>query len=153
MSTEEQLSQEEITYNILLNIRNTLNVMVEQQCKEDFLTFVRRVAPTLITDWHMGRHIEVLSDKLQKLVEGKIKRLMVFLPPRSSKSVICSKLFLLDLIVLLLTFNDSNYNMLLDQKQTVKFLHRFLLVYSEVLVQIFLKILVLCTVLGKFLHV
>ena len=67
--------------------------MVEQQCKEDFLTFVRKVAPTLITDWHMGRHIEVLSDKLQKVVEGKIKRLMVFLPPRSSKSVICSKLF------------------------------------------------------------
>ena len=93
MLTEEQLSQEEITYNILLNIRNTLDVMVEQQCKEDFLTFVRKVAPTLITDWHMGRHIEVLSDKLQKVVEGKIKRLMVFLPPRSSKSVICSKLF------------------------------------------------------------
>ena len=32
---DSQLSQEEITYNILLNIRNTLNVMVEQQCKED----------------------------------------------------------------------------------------------------------------------
>ena len=90
---KQDLSDQEITYNILLNIRNTLNVMVQQQSKDDFLTYVRKIAPTLITDWHMGRHIEVLSDKLQKVVEGKIKRLMVFLPPRSSKSVICSKLF------------------------------------------------------------
>lgn len=90
---KQNLSDQEITYNILLSIRNTLNVMVQQQSKDDFLTFVRKVAPTLITDWHMGRHIEVLSDKLQQVVEGKIKRLMVFLPPRSSKSVICSKLF------------------------------------------------------------
>jgi predicted phage terminase large subunit-like protein len=41
----------------------------------------------------MGRHIEVISNKLQDLEKGKLKRLMVFLPPRSSKSVICSKLF------------------------------------------------------------
>ena len=34
-----------------------------------------------------------ISEKLQKVESGEIKRLMVFLPPRSSKSVICSKLF------------------------------------------------------------
>ena len=47
----------------------------------------------LVSDWKMGRHIEIISDKLRDLEEGKLKRLMVFLPPRSSKSVICSKLF------------------------------------------------------------
>ena len=41
----------------------------------------------------MGRHIEVISEKLQQVENGEIKRLMVFLPPRSSKSVVCSKLF------------------------------------------------------------
>ena len=51
------------------------------------------MAPTLVSDWRMGRHIEVISEKLQQLESGEIKRLMVFLPPRSSKSVICSKLF------------------------------------------------------------
>ena len=90
---EESLSQEDITYNVLLNVKNNLVDLVNKQSKDDFLTFVRAMAPTLVSDWKMGRHIELISDKLQQVVEGKIKRLMVFLPPRSSKSVICSKLF------------------------------------------------------------
>ena len=64
-----------------------------QESKDDFLTFVRQMAPTLISDFKMGKHIEVISEKLRQLESGEIKRLMVFLPPRSSKSVICSKLF------------------------------------------------------------
>ena len=86
-------NEEDITYNVLLNINNNLKDIVNKQCQDDFLTFVRAMAPTLVSDWKMGRHIELISDKLQQVVEGKIKRLMVFLPPRSSKSVICSKLF------------------------------------------------------------
>ena len=46
------------------------------------------MAPMLVSDWKMGKHIEVLSGKLSQLESGEIKRLMVFLPPRSSKSVI-----------------------------------------------------------------
>ena len=61
--------------------------------KDNFLAFVKTFAPKLIADFKMGRHIEVISEKLQKVEEGELKRLMVFLPPRSSKSVICSKLF------------------------------------------------------------
>ena len=87
---EESLSQEDITYNVLLNVKNNLVDLVNKQSQDDFLTFVRAMAPTLVSDWKMGRHIELISDKLQQVVEGKIKRLMVFLPPRSSKSVICS---------------------------------------------------------------
>jgi len=71
----------------------SLEQLAMTNAKTDFLTFVRMFAPTLVSDWQMGRHIEVLSQKLQDVHEGKIKRLMVFLPPRSSKSVICSKLF------------------------------------------------------------
>ena len=51
------------------------------------------MAPTLVSDWKMGKHIELISNKLKQLESGEIKRLMVFLPPRSSKSVLCSKLF------------------------------------------------------------
>ena len=90
---ENSTDTAEITYNILLSIRNSLKEAVAVQCKKDFLTFVRKVAPTLVSDWEMGRHIELIAGKLQQVQEGKIKRLMVFLPPRSSKSVICSKLF------------------------------------------------------------
>jgi predicted phage terminase large subunit-like protein len=77
----------------LSTLNNLLNIQVKQESKEDFLTFVRQMAPILVSDWKMGRHIEVISNKLKQLEAGKIKRLMVFLPPRSSKSVLCSKLF------------------------------------------------------------
>ncbi len=63
------------------------------QSKDSFLHFIGMFAPTLVPDWIMGRHIHLIADRLQKVESGEIKRLMVFLPPRSSKSVICSKLF------------------------------------------------------------
>ena len=63
------------------------------QSKDSFLHFIAMFAPTLVPDWIMGRHIHLIADRLQKVESGEIKRLMVFLPPRSSKSVICSKLF------------------------------------------------------------
>ena len=55
-----------------------LDKYIQEKSKEDFLTFVRRVAPTLVTDFKMGRHIELLCDRLQKVADGEIKRLMVF---------------------------------------------------------------------------
>ena len=76
-----------------INLKGLLDTKIEQDCKDDFLTFVKVMAPMMVSDWKMGRHIEVISNKLKDLENGKIKRLMVFLPPRSSKSVICSKLF------------------------------------------------------------
>ena len=63
------------------------------KAKSDFLCFVKLLAPSLVSDFKLGKHIELLANKLQKVQEGEIKRLMVFLPPRSTKSVICSKLF------------------------------------------------------------
>ena len=77
----------------VIKFKKHLDNNIRYHSKHDFLTFVRRFAPTLVSDWQMGKHIEVISNKLKQLEEGTIKRLMVFLPPRSSKSVICSKLF------------------------------------------------------------
>ena len=76
-----------------INLEGLLSEQVNEQCNMDFLSFVRLMAPTIVSGFEMGRHIEVISDKLQQIENGEIKRLMVFLPPRSSKSVICSKLF------------------------------------------------------------
>lgn len=39
------------------------------------------------------RHCEVLADRLEDVAAGRIKRLMVFLPPRHSKSEMVSRLF------------------------------------------------------------
>ena len=76
-----------------INLKGLLSQQVENQSNTDFLTFVRLVAPSLVPGFMMGNHIKLISDKLKDMEDGKIKRLMVFLPPRSSKSVICSKLF------------------------------------------------------------
>ena len=76
-----------------INLKGLLSQKVNQESKSDFLTFVRLMAPSLVSGFKMGKHIEVISNKLKQLEEGEIKRLMVFLPPRPSKSVICSKLF------------------------------------------------------------
>ena len=76
-----------------LDLKFKLESYTNIRAKEDFLTFVKQFAPTLVSDFKMGRHIQLLCQKLQGVVDGDIKRLMVFLPPRSSKSLICSKLF------------------------------------------------------------
>ena len=77
----------------LIKLRELYFQKAVLQSKDSFLHFIAMFAPTLVPDWLMGRHIHVIADKLQKVESGEIKRLMVFLPPRSSKSVICSKLF------------------------------------------------------------
>ena len=88
---EEELSNDTLVkFNYL---KNSLKAYTQKKSNEDFLTFVRKEAPKLVPDFKMGRHIQVLCHKLQQVVDGDCKRLMVFLPPRSSKSVICSKLF------------------------------------------------------------
>ena len=75
------------------DLYKSLDKRIHQKAKEDFLTFVKVVAPTLIADFKMGKHIEVICGKLQAVVSSEEpQRLMVFLPPRSTKSVIVSKL-------------------------------------------------------------
>ena len=81
------------TISTYSTLKVKLNEYADMRARTDFLTFVKIFAPTIVSDFKMGRHIELLCDKLQGVVEGRTKRLMVFLPPRSSKSVICSKLF------------------------------------------------------------
>ena len=90
---DNNINIEENLLEPFLNLKGLLSQKVEYQSNENFLTFVKRMAPSIVSGFKMGNHIRVISDKLQELEEGKIKRLMVFLPPRSSKSVICSKLF------------------------------------------------------------
>ena len=74
-----------------INLQGLLSQQVNNQCNDDFLSFVRLMAPSIVSDFRMGRHIEVISEKLQQVENGELKRLMVFLTPRSSKSVVCSK--------------------------------------------------------------
>ena len=87
------MEEEKTKLENYLDFRINLDTYINIRARDDFLTFVKVFAPTLVSDFKMGRHIKLLCSKLQGVVDGDIKRLMVFLPPRSSKSLICSKLF------------------------------------------------------------
>ena len=56
------LEQENIL-NPFISLNNLLRLNVLQETNSDFLTFVRLMAPTLVSDWKMGRHIELISNK------------------------------------------------------------------------------------------
>ena len=55
------------TISPLITLDSLLSQKVQQDSNLNFITFVRKMAPTLVSDWRMGRHIEVISEKLQKL--------------------------------------------------------------------------------------
>ena len=60
----------------------------ESKVKSDFLSFVKHVWPDFIE----GSHHKRIADKFNKLAEGKIKRLIINLPPRHTKSEFASYL-------------------------------------------------------------
>lgn len=83
-----------------------------KRARTDFYSFVKLMAPTLITEGFVdGVHIKVICEELQKVVRDveynvanlklpvekrkamRKPRLQVFLPPRSMKSKLCSNLF------------------------------------------------------------
>jgi hypothetical protein len=54
-----------------------------------FRAFVDLVNPRYV--WY--RHCVVLADVLQRVADGELKRVMVFMPPRHGKSELVSRLF------------------------------------------------------------
>lgn len=54
-----------------------------------FRAFVRLVAPRI----EFYAHVEILCDALQRVADGELDRLMIFLPPRHGKSEVASRLF------------------------------------------------------------
>lgn len=74
-------------------LEEELKAAVLQKCRDDFYTFVKYAAGWLLPEGFVdGEHIQVICQKLQEVYEGKCRRLMIFLPPRSSKSTL-SQLF------------------------------------------------------------
>ena len=58
-------------------------------CRGGFLTFVRTIWPEFIT----GSHHELIAKKLERVASGELKRLIVNMPPRHTKSEFASFLF------------------------------------------------------------
>mgnify|MGYP003666800470 CR=1 FL=1 len=58
----------------------------ESKIQSDFLTFVKHMWPDFIE----GSHHKIVADKFNKLAQGKIKRLIINMPPRHTKSEFAS---------------------------------------------------------------
>jgi predicted phage terminase large subunit-like protein len=60
---------------------------VRQIAKANYLVFVKYTMPTFEINWHH----RVIAHKLQSFAEGKIKKLMIFLPPQVGKSELSTR--------------------------------------------------------------
>lgn len=57
--------------------------------QQSFLPFVEKMWP----DFILGRHHKIMADAFQRVAEGKLKRLIINMPPRHTKSMFASYLF------------------------------------------------------------
>lgn len=62
---------------------------------EDFASFAKRaiaeIMPGMELKWNW--HLDLMADRLSRQANGEIKRLLICVPPRSLKSLLCSVLF------------------------------------------------------------
>ena len=94
MSTEvslkdfDILSQQDKTEAVALLNRYD-QIELQDKCQGDFISYVKHLWPEFIE----GRHHKIIGDKFNKIAQGKLKRLIVCLPPRHSKSEFASTYF------------------------------------------------------------
>jgi hypothetical protein len=69
-------------------LRN-LQLKVAEESRSSYLTFVKKVWPEFIA----GSHHKIIAKKFEDISRGKIKRLIVNMPPRHTKSEFASHLF------------------------------------------------------------
>ena len=60
-----------------------------ETCQTEFIPFVRSMWPGFIA----GRHHYIIAEKLEEIASGKLKRLIINMPPRHTKSEFASFLF------------------------------------------------------------
>ena len=60
-----------------------------ERCQNNFLTFVKTVWPDFIA----GRHHHIIAEKLERVAKGDLKRLIINMAPRHTKSEFASFLF------------------------------------------------------------
>jgi len=97
----ELLTREELEkYSVLLENLPTNSPQAEKiwkllkahkraLCREGFLPFVQEVWPAFIG----GKHHKIMADAFERVAKGELKRLIINMPPRHTKSEFASYLF------------------------------------------------------------
>ena len=73
---------------ILLLKQQERVLMTRERAAEDFMSYVHHVYDGFIE----GRHHKIIAEKLERIARGELKRLIVNMPPRHSKSEFASYL-------------------------------------------------------------
>lgn len=72
--------------------RNKIFALLEMdrvaRCKDSFLFFVRQMWPGFVS----GRHHQIMADAFERVADGSLKRLIINMPPRHTKSEFASYL-------------------------------------------------------------
>ena len=76
------------TNTLKLILKNAMEETREKQ-QGDFMQFVKKVWPEFIE----GKHHKIYAEKLNRIANGELKRLIVNMPPRHTKSEFASHLF------------------------------------------------------------
>ena len=74
----------------ILSLLDELSVArIREESNKDFLAFVKEVWPAFIE----GNHHRVMADAFNRIASGELKRLIINMPPRHTKSEFASHLF------------------------------------------------------------
>lgn len=76
------------THTLKLLLRNEI-AKKQEDAQGDFMKFVKTVWPEFIE----GKHHKIYAEKLNRIANGELKRLIVNMPPRHTKSEFASHLF------------------------------------------------------------
>ena len=74
---------------ILILLDELADARVRAEANDDFLAFVKEVWPAFIE----GNHHRVMADAFNRIASGELKRLIINMPPRHTKSEVASHLF------------------------------------------------------------
>ena len=74
---------------LLQQVQDYKDAVEREKCQQSFMAYVKRKWPGFIH----GRHHALMAKKFEEIAEGKLKRLIICLPPRHSKSEMGSYLF------------------------------------------------------------
>jgi predicted phage terminase large subunit-like protein len=79
---------EEEKRTLLRDLERLEELKTREKCQDDFLTFVQRMWPGFIS----GRHHKIMARAFERVARGEIKRLIINMPPRHTKSEFASYL-------------------------------------------------------------
>jgi hypothetical protein len=87
-STNLDLLPEEVLKEILLLEEHQKRLLTRDQAQDKFMVYAKHVYEGFIE----GTHHRIIAEKLERIARGELKRLIVNMPPRHSKSEFASYL-------------------------------------------------------------